>query len=333
MRFSVLIPVRNEAPNLTTLLRSLAAQDYPAHAFEVILINDHSTDTTVEQIESLRSQLPFSLRLLHLPDGVTQKKAALQQGITAARFPLLVTTDGDCRVPPYWLASFAGFYRRHRSALISGGVCIRGEKSFFHHFQTVEFASLIGTGGSLLGQGIPTMANGANLCYEKAAFRAVGGFEGNWHIPSGDDEFLLRKIARRYPRRVHFLKSRAAVVRTRPQASWSAFVAQRRRWAGKWNVHRDRVTPLLAVGVFGFHLLHLLTWLLFFITFDAWLLTGILIKVGLEFALLRIWLHFLGADSLATQILPTQLLHSAYVVLFGGLAQKKTYHWKGRRSE
>lgn len=333
IQFSVLIPVRNEGKNLAKLLESLVDQEYPKRAFEVLVINDSSTDDTQEIVEDFEARKLLPLRLLHLrpdPKRVAHKKAALELGVSRARFPLILTTDGDCVLPKGWLASFAGFYEQHRSVLISGGVTFKPYASLFSKLQTVEFASLVGTGGTLLSAGFPTMANGANLCYEKAAFEAVGGFSGNRSIPSGDDEFLLRKLAQAFPKRVHFLKSPQAVVRTTPPVSLSAFVAQRRRWASKWNAHQDKGTALLAILVFCFHLLHLAALGYFFLTGNLYLLACLFLKLSVEFGLLRKWLLFLGQPRTLRWIPLTQMLYSFYAVYFGLTAHKKSYAWKGR---
>ena len=92
--FSVVVAVRNEADNIQNLVNDLALLAYPPEKFEVILVNDHSTDATDEKIRSMLVDFS-SCRLLRLPEGNEGKKAALQLGIAAARFEIIVTTDAD----------------------------------------------------------------------------------------------------------------------------------------------------------------------------------------------------------------------------------------------
>ena len=66
--------------------------------------------------------------------------------------------------------------------------------------------------------GFPSMCNGANLAFRKGTFFEVGGYANNLHIPSGDDEFLMRKIFKMYPDGIHFVKDSDAVVST--SAAW-----------------------------------------------------------------------------------------------------------------
>jgi hypothetical protein len=63
---------------------------------------------------------------------------------------------------------------------------------------------LVGSGACAMMIGKPNMCNGANIAYPKAVFEEVNGFDGNEHIASGDDEFLMHKIAEKYPNQIVF---------------------------------------------------------------------------------------------------------------------------------
>jgi glycosyltransferase involved in cell wall biosynthesis len=202
LTFSVLIAARNEAENLPQLLRDLAAQTLPAARFEVLIADDHSTDATAALVAAGAQETGFALRLIELPPAQTGKKAALQAALQAARAPWLVCTDADCRLGPNWLAAYAGCIARHPSVnFISGPVLLTGPDSFFTMLMGLEFAGLVGVGGACLARRQPTMCNGANLAYRRAAFDAVGGYLDNNHLASGDDEFLLHKIHAAFPAR------------------------------------------------------------------------------------------------------------------------------------
>lgn len=180
--------------------------------------------------------------------------------------------------------------------------------------------------------GWPTMCNGANLCYEKAAFAEVGGFAGVDQLASGDDEFLMHKMAVRYPGEVGFLKSEKAVVRTQPHRSWKAFYNQRKRWASKWRMYQSWTPTVLAVFIFLSNMAPLLAvvgWLLGFLNGTV-TLSVVVLKVLPEFLFLRQVLVFLQKKSSVAAIPLTQLFYPVYVVFFGLVAQGKGYRWKGR---
>jgi cellulose synthase/poly-beta-1,6-N-acetylglucosamine synthase-like glycosyltransferase len=335
---TVIVPVRNEAANIGQLLNDLNQQTYTQ--IEVIVADDSSTDNTRLIVEQYAQTANFPLRLLALTNEQTAspKKRAISQSITFAQGDLIITTDGDCRVGPDWLASFAAFYQQTGANFISGPVTFsagpaRVKPSFFDALQTVEFSSLIGSGACTLALGQPTMCNGANLCYEKRVFTEVGGFAGVDHLASGDDEFLMHKIARQYPDGVRFLKSEAAIVSTEPHQSWRAFYNQRKRWASKWRAYDSYVPTLLAVFIFlsnASPMLALLGWWLDFLNGS---MAGLVIGLKLlpEFLFLRQILVFLQKRRAVKYIPLTQLIYPVYVLFFGLVAQGKGYQWKGRQ--
>jgi cellulose synthase/poly-beta-1,6-N-acetylglucosamine synthase-like glycosyltransferase len=329
---SVLIAVRNEEAALPALLRDLENQTYPAQKFEVLFLDDHSEDRTPEILEIFRQQTPLQVKIVRLPEGITGKKKALQEGIQQATGVLIVTTDGDCRVGAEWLSTIEGFYRTHQLKMISGGVTFTEASSLREKILTVEFASLVGSGASSLVLGLPTMCNGANLAYEKQAFEEVGGYAGVDHIASGDDEFLMHKLYRRYPGKVAFLKNKEAVVKTAAPDSWRQFFEQRRRWASKWGNYSFLHVQLIALLVFAARLA-LITGaglVLFAEAAPEVFLMTVAFEIVLEFLFLRSVLVYFGTKINITVFLLTELLHPFYVVLFGLVGQTGKYQWKGR---
>ncbi len=334
--FSVIIPVRNEAENLPFLLQDLARQTYPH--FEVIVADDSSTDDTVAVVRQLADGLPYTLTLLPLSDERTgaPKKRAIAQSIKMAQGDLILTTDGDCRVGPDWILSFATFYAEHQPKMMTGPVTFTSEMSswrtLFAQLQTVEFASLIGSGAATLALGMPTMCNGANLCYEKRGFEEVNGFAGIDHVASGDDELLMHKIAKRYPDDVKFLKNREAIVETAPHGSWRAFYNQRKRWASKWRAYDSWHPSALAVFVFVSNMAPVFS--VIGCIAGVISLPMVLLIIGLktvpEFLFLRAVLRFLQKNRAVRWIPITQLVYPFYVLFFGLAAQKKGFVWKGR---
>ncbi len=339
--FSVVVAARDEAERLPDLLRSLARQDYPPASFEVIVVDDHSTDDTARVVTEAAAVVGFSLRLLHLADslraategGTHYKKKAIAYGVQSARGDWIVLTDGDCRVPAGWLTALAGCVRQTGVRMVSGPVAFDGERSAFEKMQTVEFASLIGSGAATLQLGLPTMCNAANLAFSREAFFAVDGYAGTADTATGDDLFLMHKIHRRYPGGVVFLKSPGGVVYTRAKETWGAFYQQRKRWASKWNLYQDWRVPALAVAIFAANV-SLPAGLAGYLAgglSGEWLLLGVGARFAGELAFLRDVLRFLGRGGRAKWIVPVQLVYAPYVIFFAIIAQKRGYVWKGRK--
>lgn len=335
MQISVIIPVRNEAGNIALLLNDIENQTLSKEQYEILIVDDSSTDGTAEVIQQLCTQLHARIKLIRLEDvpNASPKKRAIEKALSVASGELIMTTDGDCRVGPNWLQSFKDCYMATGAKQISGPVTFTSENTLTDHLQTVEFASLIGSGGSAISAGYPSLCNGANLAYEKKVFTEVGGYDGVRHIASGDDEFLMHKIADSYPDGVQFLKDPRAVVYTNPHQKWSMFFRQRKRWASKWK-HYQSTTPLvLALYVFACNFVLLASLALY--AFDVISITELgafwVVKCVPEWIFLGSILSFLGKKRSILYIPITQVVYPLYVCLFGIAVQKPTYEWKGRK--
>ena len=345
---TVIIPARNEAANIGACLDSVCKQSYPANLFEVIVVDDHSTDSTAAIVQSLSGQ---NVKLLALKDFIgdnplnSYKKKAIEVAIQQSVGELIVTTDADCTVPLHWLQTIAAFYEQHNAALIAAPVIIDCSHNFLQMFQSLDFMTLQGITGASVYKKLHNMCNGANLAYEKKVFFEVGGFEGIDTIASGDDMLLMHKIAKRFPGKVYFLKSKEAIVHTQPVDSLKAFFNQRIRWASKADKYDDKTILPVLIVVYFFNVLLLFMPLMQLFTnhkievFDfelsiiqAWLLI-LLLKIIIElFFLYPVSRLFSKQKSL--WVFPfMQPFHILYTVIAGWLGKFGSYQWKDRKVE
>lgn len=325
---SVVIPARNEANNIGRIVNDIKNQDYTA--FEVIIVDDHSDDQTQAFARDAiandgRFQISRSQR-----DG---KKEALTHGIALAKGTIIVTTDADCSVPKSWLTNVNKQFRHDDVKMAFGAVKIQEEANFFSVIQAIEFSSLIGSGVATHAFGFPTMCNGANLAFRKATFDEVDGYGDNVHIPSGDDEFLLRKVFAKYPHGIAFINQPEATVSTGAQRSCRTFVNQRIRWAGKWKHHRSYGSMMLGLFIFLVQLCSLVLPILTIagsvsLTLCLFLVS---IKIVLEFIFLKGITTFLRNKWSWRVFLLLEAFYPAYVVFIGFLSNFRSFYWKGRR--
>lgn len=334
-KISVLIPVRNEAANILALLRDLEKQRLPFEFFEVLVLDDASEDATRDQVASFPASYDLKIIPIDNPERISPKKNAISQGIKMARGTYIVGTDGDCRVPPGWLSSYLWAFEKKQAVFISSLVTFYQEASLFEKMQTVEFSSLIGTGSVGIALGFPNMCNGANLAYQKKAFFEVGGYAGNEHIASGDDEFLMHKLAKQYPGKILFLKSQENIVKTRAKTHLRDFVEQRKRWAGKWKYYQGLGVKILAFYVFLLNISVLMSLFGLWLNFSGFqvLIIFLLLKVFLEILFLGMVLAYCSKKLLILLIPLVQLFYPFYVIYIAALSQVKEYKWKGRRYE
>lgn len=326
---SIVIPFRNEEHTIGQLINDLQLQEYPHDKFEVILMNDHSEDSSVVSInEALRG--PISAKLMN--NAAHGKKSALAKGIRHAVGSIIITTDADCRLKPGWLRSINNSFTDDTVKMTFGPVRIESDHTVFSTMQAIEFSSLIGSGAATAAFGFPTLCNGANLAFTKDAFTETGGYDGNEHIASGDDEFLMRKIEAKYPNAIRFNNNPDSIVTTHAQKNLQSFLAQRIRWAGKWKYHDGTNSKLLAVYVFLFHLL-VMTLPFFVLMGDisVYIMLGLLVaKALVEFFFLHRVSRWLGVSWHAFSFLALQFLYPLYAVGVALVALFKKPAWKGR---
>lgn len=324
---SVVIAVRDEERVISFLLEDIGRQKYGS--FEVIIVDDQSEDKTSVVVEEyIKNDSRFFLKR----SSGAGKKRALTDGIQMARGSIIVTTDADCRVSEQWLDGLSRYFSDDRIKMVFGGVRIK-TYSVFSQLQSLEFLSVIGSGAAMAGLGLPIMCNGANLAFRKSTFKEVGGYNGNFHIPSGDDEFLMRKILSRYPAGIRFASVRESIVTTVASNGLRAFINQRIRWAGKWKFNQSLGSKLLALFVLCFQLC-LLSLPAFVLTgmIGPWLAVGLwLFKVSLESFFLRSIGRFLSVSWHWPPFLLLQLIYPLYITLIGIFSNFRPFEWKGRK--
>jgi len=248
---SVVVACRNEAENLPTLLETLKNQSLKS--FQLILIDDHSTDATYRIMTQADKEFH---NILVLKSENYGKKQALKTGIENAANDLIVTTDADCSPTPQWLETLIQFHEKTKSDLIIGPVAIYPAQTLFEKMQQLEFQSLVSSGAGAAGIGKPIICNGANLVFNKQNW--LDNFENlQTASNSGDDVFLLHSIKIQNGK-INFLKSKEAIVNTKPCNSINSFFNQRQRWASKAPLYTDFATVFVAILVFAVALLQLI---------------------------------------------------------------------------
>jgi cellulose synthase/poly-beta-1,6-N-acetylglucosamine synthase-like glycosyltransferase len=329
---SVVIPVRNEDRFIERLIEDLSKQTYPKNLFEVIVVNDHSNDETINILERLKNKPNVDIIVQDSP-GIG-KKEAIESGIQVASGEIIVTTDGDCRVQPNWLREISFSMEEYNAVMIAGPVRFRNTETIWNQGLMMEFAALQGTGASTMHFNVPTMCNGANIAYFKKVFLEVQGFEGNKDIPSGDDEFLMHRISKKYSGRIHYLKSREAIVETESSKDFVEWYNQRIRWASKWRGY-EIISPQFIALIIILINLNLIFGLALWLTGTmsvAIYLAVLGIKSIVDFIFVYNVNRFLKRrSSLIIQIL-IELIYPLYALSFGILGIFGNYTWKDRNS-
>ncbi len=330
---SVVIAARNEQENIELLLTDIFNQHYPGDLYEIIVVDDFSTDNTREIITQ---KFPL-VKLLkpHVSPENSSKKIAIATGVNFASGELIVVTDADCRVPENWLSTIASFFENYKPFFIAAPVRFEHNNSLLQRFQALDFLILQGITAASVSSGFHNMCNGANLAYTKQSFVDVKGFQNIDAVASGDDMLLMHKIWKLNPNKISFVKSGEAIVTTHPMKTWSGFFSQRRRWASKTLIYEDRKIVLVLAFVYFFNLLSVILIVFSLLNSKYWLLTLVYLfsKPLIEYGFVSSVSKFYGDKQLLPYLFLYQPLHIFYTIFVGFISQFGKYEWKGRRTK
>lgn len=334
LKFSIIIPFRNEAENLQNLLDSIFNLEYEKHRFEIIFVDDDSTDSSKKIIERFMDNNALDLQIINnVRQSNSPKKDAITTAINKAKNEWIITTDADCVLPKFWLDAFSVFIDKTKAEFVVAPVTYYQVDSFFKRFQLLDFLSL--QGATIGGFGIqkPFLCNGANLAYKKSLFKDLNGFNGNSNIASGDDIFMLEKALKNKSVRTGYLKHMHATVVTKAQNSFSQLVSQRIRWAAKSTQYQSVFAKLVGfivllmnaalVCMFVFAIAKVFSFKMLFYL--------LVIKVSIDFLLLYKTARFFNQESQLSSYFFSSLLYPFFSVFIACMSVFTTYKWKGRR--
>jgi len=229
---SVIIPFRNEETHLPLLINDLKAQSYPPGLWEVIWVNDHSTDRSGEIAEAMIADIP-GFKYLTMPPERSGKKSALAFGIQHASHERLIQVDADCRVGARFIGSHMAYLEKYPADLVAGLVSTFPARSkFLEVFERLDLLALAGVGAGSFGIGRPMMCSGANLSYSRELYMETRSYDPLETTESGDDMFLMIG-ARKLNRTLAFNTAHESCALTSPVPTFRQLVAQRVRWGAK----------------------------------------------------------------------------------------------------
>jgi glycosyltransferase involved in cell wall biosynthesis len=248
---SVIICARNELDNLKANVSKVLNQHYAGN-FEVVVVNDASTDGSAAWLEEMQHQ-HTNLKLLHLEERQKRgegKKGALAFGIEAATYEHLVLTDADCAPAGVsWLSTVASHFAESALVLGYGPVHLPpdGEEVdlVLEHFCRWEAFNTALTYFSFAHAGYPYMGVGRNLAYTKTLYKQVGGFDAHMHLTSGDDDLFVK--AAEVEAKPSLMLESTGNMYSPPPKTWSAWFKQRKRHLSTAYVYKPAVKAYLGV--------------------------------------------------------------------------------------
>ena len=333
-KISMVIAIRNEEEQLTDLFKSIQDLDYPKSHYEVILVNDHSDDSSLLLMEQFKSSDPeLNISIITLSEKEIGKKAALKNAFTKTKYDIIQCTDGDCILPQYWLQHCAQAFKNPKTKLISGGIKLIHDLSFFQRIQSLELLSLIASGGAAIGMQKPIMSNGANMAFRKEILEINNEDVLQSHLASGDDVFLLQEVKKVYgAEAISFIKDQNYWVQTKAEPKVSEWINQRLRWVSKSAGYKDQFLVFTSLLVF---LVNLVLVILFIGSFFYFQLVNTLLYLFILKGITDyIFLKQSASDSsqkhLVKWFIPLNFIYPFFISYTAIAGQFKGFTWKNR---
>ncbi len=258
---SVVIAARNEERNLPKLLEDLTNQEYPLNKFEIIIVDDRSSDSTSKILHQASNSFAFikTITVIEKSKNMTPKKNAINEGIKISKGDVILATDADCRVGKLWISSMA------YSLISKDGIIIGYSEvsvklgTFFEKYQKIDFLAILIANAGAAGWNQFWSGTGQNLAYYKSDFLKIGGFDPVKNQVSGDDMYLVQSIAKIKKGYIHIDPN--SYVKTEAMYTIKNFLHQRIRWSSnsKYNYKKTSMFFMFLIISFLENLLILLS--------------------------------------------------------------------------
>jgi 1,2-diacylglycerol 3-beta-glucosyltransferase len=322
---SVIIAARNEESNLPNCLESAANQTYPTSHYEIIIVDDGSTDKTEVVCQVFIQRYPH-IRLLHVQeDAYLRGKAnALAQGIDVAKGEIILITDADCAVPNTWVEYTAKRYGNEIGLI--GGFTLQKATTPFEGMQSLDWAFILGMAAATAGFKYPLGSIGNNLSFRKSAYNQIGGYR-KLKFSVTEDYTVVQAIVGSQKWQYCYPIDPKHLVESKPCLNLLTLLRQKHRWGKGGLDMKPAGFAIMAIGFF----MHLSPFVMLYWGGVVQAATALTIKFVADYIFLHKILKQLNRTDELQWFYWFELYFIIYVLLlpflvfFGG-----TVKWKGR---
>lgn len=315
---TLIICARNEEKNIGFCLKTLLKQDYVLNKVQLILINDASSDSTVQQAETILKPSGINYKIISNPHQ-KGKKQSITYAMQFAVNELIVLRDADTfTLSGKYLQSISDAYQNTKADLIIAPIAIANNHGLFWALQAIEnnILALIACGSAFYKKAF--LCNGANLIFTKTTFAKTNGYASHIDIASGDDIFFLEDVKKLVDPKIIYFKSKEAIVYTYPSFSFKELIFQKTRWVSKFKVNKNKLNLLLAFITFLVNFV----WVLCFFCMNNPLIrypcfVFILFKLIIDILLLFLASGFIKNKNVLWLSLPIGFVYPLYAVIVG----------------
>tara|TARA_B100001094_G_scaffold285162_1_gene299125 strand:- start:2312 stop:3427 length:1116 start_codon:yes stop_codon:yes gene_type:complete len=331
---SIVIAIKNEGNNLEDLLNSLNSQTLSKNKFEIIFIDNQSTDKSLKILKKYKDKIE---NLNYYKSGVPlinwdKKIFSLSKGIELAKGNVILHTDGDCIPSENWAKSFYESFGNPKTGVVISRTPLKGI-GFWGKILELEnlYQDIFGATG--ISHNLFFTCNGRSLGYRKRYFDEVGGYDKISNIIGGDDDLLIHKIINEVHCEVKYLIDPKSSVYSITPKTFKSFFNQRVRYASKiFHLYRmyfvSKEIKIIMPFLFIVNLLSFYSLMSLSYQANLFLIIFILIKMIADYMLLYFFQDILNKKVNLTYFSILSLLHPFYIVIFPLISPFKKIMWK-----
>ncbi len=327
---TVIVPARNEEASIEACLHSILSQQFDFSLLQIIVVNDASSDKTLEIVERILSQSGINHLIISNPVKEGKKKS-LTNAIEIAKGSLIITRDADTYTESnLWLKTLVDFHEVSKKEFIIAPLRYENKNGLLSQIQYFESLALAVLTGGFAAHKKAFLCSGANLAFTKNIFKACKGYESHSHVASGDDVLFLEDVKKTKPECIAYLKQYDAAVITYPQTKLPDLVKQKIRWGSKLSQNSNNLNAFLGFLVVFIHLFTVFS--LFVPIFRQHISAfGIIFILGrflIDYLLLFLASRYFKQALKWWWFLPASLIYSAFVSITAILSLILKPNWK-----
>ena len=322
-QISIVIAAKNEEKNISGLLDSFKIIDYPANKFEIIIVDDNSTDNTLQEAMKYLNHFT-NLRIIPAEDKkYPGKKGALALGIMESHSDLIIITDADCFVERDWLKSYIRKFNEGYDFLFGNAPFIE-EPGFVNSIARFENIRTFFLYRSALKIKLPYSAAARNFGFRKSSYERIKGYENTTETLSGDDDLLIREAVKN-KMRIGYVSDKESSVYSYAPASFKEYLIQKTRHT-KTSLY---YLPIHKIMLAAWHIINLLCLFSFPLgLIDKWLFMPAVVKIITDIIIVEVNTREADYKFRPFEIIYLQIIYEALIVVNFVNALFKGDKWK-----
>lgn len=330
---SIIVSLKNEENNVVEFIHQLEKQNFPGDSFELIVVDDASSDNTLQLLKTTLINSSITYRIIEQAEHIGKKKN-IALGISEAKGNIIVTTDADVIYRhKNWLKRVSEYFNTNSCDMLIMPIDYLDSNNLLTQFQIIENVALtaINIGYTSINQAF--MCNGANLAFTKKAYESVNGYQSHLSISSGEDVLLLEDIKKQDSGKIIYGYHSDLIVKVNSVTNIKDFISQRVRWAYKAKFNPNKLNVGLGLLIMSANMIFLALAVAIIKQSSTigYLSIFATSKFIFDFLLLLLASDFLKRNSKLIWLIPFECIYWAYSFLIGGLSIFWKPKWKGNK--